>query len=174
MICKIVCLTACLVIIAGNVQAQPVGLEFYDNLSLLPYIYSNVESYYLSSYDRTGGNDDGFRGTYSQLYVDDEGEHVIFDEEGPGCVFNLWFTGSGRSLHWGKIRFYFDNDETPRIECEAGEFFSGLHRPFIYPLMTHSFISSRGFSCSMPIPFARHLKITTEKTVGFYDTYYQL
>jgi hypothetical protein len=88
----------CLAIFAGNVQAQPVGLEFYDNLSSLPYI-------------------------------DDKGEHVIFEEDGPGCVYNLWFTGSGRNLHWGKIRFYFDNEKTPRIEYEAREFFSGLHRP---------------------------------------------
>jgi len=171
---KIIALAACLAIFAGNVQAQPVGLEFYDNLTSLPYIYSNAESHYLSSYDRSGGNDDGFRGTYSQLYVDDKGEHVIFEEDGPGCIYNLWFTGSGRNLHWGKLRFYFDNEKTPRIEYEAREFFSGLHRPFVYPLVTHSFISSGGFSCSMPIPFAGHLKITTEKTAGFYNTYYQL
>lgn len=171
---RIIVITACLAIFAGNVQAQPVGLEFYENLRLLPYIYSNAESYYLSSYDRSGGNDDGFRGTYSQLYIDDKGEHVIFEEDGPGCVYNLWFTGSGRNLHWGKIRFYFDNENTQRIEYEAREFFSGLQRPFVFPLVTHSFISSGGFSCSMPIPFAEHLKITTEKTAGFYNTYYQL
>ncbi len=155
-------------------HAQPAGLEFYSDLSLLPYIYSDVESYYLSSYDRTGGNDDGFRGTYSQLYVDDKGEHVIFDEKGPGCIYNFWFTGSGQDLHWGKIRFYFDGETTPRIEHQAKEFFSGLHRPFVYPLVTHSFISSGGFSCSAPIPFAKHMKITTEKTAGFYNIYYQL
>lgn len=171
---RIIGFTAFLAIVAGNVQAQPVGLEFYDDLSLLPYIYSNVESYYLSSYDRTGGNDDGFRGTYSQLYIDDKGEHVIFEEDGPGCIYNFWFTGSGRNLHWGKIRFYFDGEKTPRIEYEAKEFFSGLHRPFVYPLVTHSFISSGGFSCSTPIPFNKHLKVTTEKTVGFYNIYYQL
>jgi hypothetical protein len=171
---KIIGLVVCLSICAGKVQAQPVGLEFYENLSSLPYIYPNAESYYLSSYDRTGGNDDGFQGTYSQLYIDDKSEHVIFEEDGPGCVYNLWFTGSGRNLHWGKIRFYFDHEKTPRIEYEAGEFFSGLYQPFVFPLVTHSFISSGGFSCSMPIPFAGHLKITTEKTAGFYNTYYQL
>ena len=171
---RIIGFTAFLAVVAGNVQAQPVGLEFYDDLSLLPYIYSNAESYYLSSYDRTGGNDDGFRGTYSQLYIDDKGEHVIFEEDGPGCIYNFWFTGNGRNLHWGKIRFYFDGEKTPRIEYEAKEFFSGLHRPFVYPLVTHSFISSGGFSCSTPIPFTKHLKVTTEKTVGFYNIYYQL
>lgn len=158
----------------GGVQAQPAGLEFYNDLSLLPYIYSDVESYYLSSYDRSGGNDDGFQGTYSQLYVDDKGEHVIFDEKGPGCIYNFWFTGDDQNLQWGKIRFYFDSETTPRIEYKATEFFSGLHKPFVYPLVTHSFISSGGFSCSAPIPFANHLKITTEKTAGFYNVYYQL
>jgi hypothetical protein len=174
MIYKIIYLAVCLVIISGKVQAQPVGLEFYDNLSLLPYVYSHAESYYLSSYDQTGGNDDGFLGTYSQLYVDDKGEHVIFEQDGPGCVYNLWFTGDGCDLHFGKIKFYFDNEKTPRIEREAREFFSGLHRPFVYPLVTHSFISSGGFSCSMPMPFAGNLKITTEETAGFYNIYYQL
>jgi len=171
---QIVGLVVWLFIFGCNAYAQPVGLKFYDELSLLPYIYPNVESYYLSSYDRTGGNDDGFRGTYSQLYVDDKGEHVIFEEQGPGCIYNIWFTGSGRNLHWGKIRFYFDGEKKPRIEYEAREFFSGLNQPFIYPLVTHSFISSGGFSCSVPLQFAEHLKITTEKTVGFYNIYYQL
>ena len=40
--------------------------------------------------------------------------------------------------------------------------------------MTDSFVSSGGFGCSAPIPFQKHLKITTEKTVGFYNIYYQL
>jgi len=79
----------------ASAYSQHVGLEFYDNLADLPYIYSNVEACYLSSYDRSGGNDDGFRGTYSALYVDDKGEQVIFDEDGPGCVYNLWFTDIG-------------------------------------------------------------------------------
>ena len=62
-------------------------------MAALPYLYSNADSYYISSFDRSGGNDDGFRGTYSQLYVDDNGEHVIFDEEGPGWCkkAGAWF-----------------------------------------------------------------------------------
>jgi len=171
---KIFGLAACLIAFVAGTNAQQVGLEFYDDLSLLPQIYPNVESFYISSYDRTGGNDDGFRGTYSQLYVDDKGEHVIFEEDGPGCIYNFWFTGSGRKLHWGKLRFYFDGETTARIECEAAEFFNGQYSPFSYPLVTHSFISSGGFSCSAPVPFDRHLKVTTEKAAGFYNMYYQL
>jgi len=171
---RILCCIACIGIAVAVVQAQPVGVDFYENLSEMPRIYPNVESYYLSSYDRPGGNDDGFRGTYSQLYVDDAGEHVIFDEDGPGCVYNFWFTGSGRTLHWGKLRMYFDGEKEPSVECEAEDFFYGRCKPFVYPLVTHAFISSGGFSCSAPITFNKHLKITTEKTCGFYNAYYQL
>lgn len=157
-----------------NANAQPAGLDFYKDLSALPFIYDNVESYYLSSYDRTGGNDDGFRGTYSQLYIDDNGEHVIFDEDGPGCVYNFWFTGSYRELHWGKIKFFIDGQETPVFESSDKELFLGTKSPFVEPLVTGAFTSSGGFSCSAPIPFRKHLKITTEKSVGFYNMYYQL
>ncbi|MCU0962425.1 MAG: DUF2961 domain-containing protein, partial [Pirellulaceae bacterium] len=158
----------------STVQAQPAGLAFYDHLSALPFVYDNVQSYYVSSYDRTGGNDDGFRGTYSQLYVQDNGEHVIFDEDGPGCIYNLWFTGDDQRLHWGKIRFYVDGQETPAFESTAERLFLGDSPPFVAPLVTDSFVSSGGFSCSAPIPFQRHLKITTENIVGFYNIYYQL
>ncbi|MHB8972243.1 MAG: glycoside hydrolase family 172 protein [Pirellulaceae bacterium] len=165
MICAISCAT---------VQAQPVGLDFYDNLAALPFIYDNVQSYYISSYDRTGGNDDGFRGTYSQLYVQDNGEHVIFDEDGPGCIYNFWFTGDDQRLHWGKIRIYVDGQEMSTFESPDEKLFLGESAPFVEPLVNDSFVSSGGFSCSAPIPFRKHLKITTEKTVGFYNIYYQL
>ena len=157
-----------------SIQGEPVAVQFYEDLSLLPYVYDQAESYYLSSYDRSGGNDDGFAGTYSQLYVDENGEHVIFDAEGPGCVYNMWFTGAGRELHWGKIRFYVDGEKDPVFESADKDLFLGGAPPFVEPLVTGSFVSSGGFSSSVPIPFEKHLKITTERTVGFYNIYYQL
>ncbi len=169
----ILAMLSCLVFSATG-YGQSVGVGFYEDLEALPRLYENVQSYYLSSYDRTGGNDDGFNGTYSQLYVEKNGEHVIFDAKGPGCVYNFWFTGSGMKLHWGKLRFYFDEEKEARFTCEAMEFFQGQTKPFVYPLVTNAFQSSGGYSCSAPIPFAKRLKITAEKTVGFYNVYYQL
>ncbi len=164
-----ICAVSC-----STTQAQPVGLEFYDDLTDLPFVYDNVQSYYVSSFDRTGGNDDGFRGTYSQLYVQDNGEHVIFEEDGPGCIYNIWFTGDDQRLHWGKIRLYVDGQETATFESPAEKLFLGESPPFVEPLVADSFVSSGGFGCSAPIPFQKHLKITTEKIVGFYNIYYQL
>jgi len=131
----------CLSMSGSLVHAGAVGPAFYENLSELPQIYSGVESYYLSSYDRTGGNDDGFRGTYSQLYVDQAGEHVIFDADGPGCIYNFWFTGTGMELHWGKLKFYFDGEEKPRFhgtghedEYQGGWSTFWLTNPYSLPL----------------------------------------
>ena len=171
--CKLVLALTICAVSCSTAQAQPVGLDFYDDLAALPFVYDNVQSYYISSYDRTGGNDDGFRGTYSQLYVQDNGEHVIFDEDGPGCIYNFWFTGDDQRLHWGKIRIYVDGQETPAFESPDEKLFLGESAPFVEPLVTDSFVSSGGFSCSAPIPFQKHLKITTEKAVGFYNIYYQ-
>ena len=83
---------------------------------------------YVSSYDRTGGNDDGFRGTHSALSVDARGEHVIFDARGPGCVYTLWFTSrvdGWSGLDWGRLRFYFDDEAEARVEIEANDLFAG-------------------------------------------------
>ena len=40
-----------------------------------PILDPGVQAHYLSSYDRSEGNDDGFDGRYSALYVDAKGEH---------------------------------------------------------------------------------------------------
>jgi hypothetical protein len=61
-------------------------------LSRYPILEPGVQAHYLSSYDRSGGNDDGFDGTYSALHVDAKGEQVIVDVKGPGTLYNLWFT----------------------------------------------------------------------------------
>jgi len=163
-----------LLILTRTTFSQNIGIEFYKNLSDLPYLYSNVESHYISSYDRTGGNDDGFRGTYSQLYIEENGERVIFEEEGPGCIYNIWGTGPKKIPNWGLLKFYFDGEKEPRLEIDSNEFFSGLAEPFVLPLINHQYSSSGGFSASVPFPFAKNLKITTEKTVYFYNIYYQL
>jgi len=155
------------------VHSQDIGPDFYNNLSNLPYLYDNVESYYISSYDRTGGNDDGFRGTYSELYVDENGEHVIFEEKGPGCIYNMWGTGPEKIPNWGLIKFYFDDEKKPALTMDARDLFSGLIQPFVYPLINHQYISSGGFSSCVPFPFKKSLKITTENTPYFYNIYYQ-
>jgi D-arabinan exo alpha-(1,3)/(1,5)-arabinofuranosidase (non-reducing end) len=151
------------------------SLLWGQEISRYPILQPDVQAHYLSSTDRTGGNDDGFDGTYSELYTDDNGEHVILDVEGPGTLYNLWFTSrvNGWSpLGSGHIKFYFDGEPTPRIDTDIDELFSGRHPPFVPPFVYHAFQSTGGYVSYMPFPFRKHLKVTTEKRVGFYNAYY--
>jgi hypothetical protein len=145
------------------------------SFSRYPILDPGVQAHYLSSFDRSGGNDDGFDGTYSALYVDEKGEHVIFDVKGPGTLYTLWFTSrvNGWSpLGTGRIRFYFDDEASPRVDMDIDELFSGRNPPFAPPFVYHAFQSTGGYVSYMPFPFERRLKITTENRVGFYNAYY--
>ncbi|MBP7933209.1 MAG: DUF2961 domain-containing protein [Phycisphaerae bacterium] len=133
-----------------------------------------VQAGYFSSYDRTGGNNDGFEGTYSALYRLANGEHVIVDLDGPGCLYTLWFTGihEGYELPIGQIRFYLDGEDTPRAAVEARELFTGDHPMFPAPLVANDYIATGGNVAYVPIPFQRRLIITTEKLAGFYNAFH--
>ncbi len=151
------------------VFSQIAGMDFYKNLHLLPYIDFNTKVQYLSSYDPTGGNDDGFNGTYSALYIDDNGEHVLFDQKGPGCVYNLFFTGDIDA----NLKFYFDGEKDPRFNGCIESYFQGNWEPFVYPLVYHLYQSTGGYSAAVPIEFEKHLKITTDERINFYNIYSQ-
>ena len=156
--------------------AQPApGLETIAQFERYPLLVDEAQAQYVSSYDRTGKNDDGFAGRYSALYVDQKGEHVIFDVKGPGAVYTLWFTSREHgwaALGWGRLKFYFDDEARPRLDMDADEFFSGRRPPFAAPFVFDRFASSGGYVSYLPLPFARRLKITTERRVGFYNVYY--
>ncbi|HXV60027.1 MAG TPA: glycoside hydrolase family 172 protein [Vicinamibacteria bacterium] len=146
-----------------------------QDLTRYPNLQPDVQAHYLSSFDRTGGNDDGFEGTYSALYTDEDGELVIFDVAGPGTLWNLWFTSrvDGRGpLGAGRLKFYFDDEVEPRVDMDIDEFFSGRHPPFVPPFVYHAFQSTGGYVSTMPFPFQKRLRITTERKVGFYNAYY--
>jgi hypothetical protein len=138
-------------------------------------IVPGVESRYFSSFDRRGGNADGFRGRYSALYRLESGEHVIFDALGPGVLRTLWFTGpeeGGEGLDLGAIRFYLDDEARPRIETDVERLFAGKQAPFSAPLVANNRVSTGGFVSWVPIPYRKRLIITTQRRAGFYIAQY--
>lgn len=161
-----------------SLDTPVVGLARLERLlELWPICEPQVEARYFSSYDRSGGNDDGFSGKYSSLYTDAKGENVIFDVEQPGCLYTLWFTsdsGGHGKLNFGKVRFYFDGEKTPRAEVDANDLFSGRVAPFLKPLVMDNYTSTGGYACYLPMPFSKGLRITTEKRCGFYNAFYHL
>ncbi|HEY7818647.1 MAG TPA: hypothetical protein VIG29_10540, partial [Vicinamibacteria bacterium] len=65
------------------------GASELHRLDLLPRFRDSIEVGSVSSYDRTGGNDDGFSGKYSFVRKDERGL-VLAELTGPGVVYRIW------------------------------------------------------------------------------------
>ena len=155
------------------VRADGTLVPFYE---AWPCIVPGVESRSFSSFDRKGGDDDGFFGTYSSLYTDVHGHFVIFDALGPGRLDTLWFTTSYAPLPplgLGAIRLYLDDAPAPVVTIDANDLFRGDVAPFLTPLVANNHVSSGGFVSWLPVPFARRLVITTENKPSFYFAAYE-
>ena len=124
------CLFLLLVSIISHAQEDFFRNELLNlgDLSRLP-LYRAGEMDQLSSYDRTGGNDDGFSGKYS-FVREEPGGLVIADLKGPGVVNRIW-TPTPTS---DTIKFFFDGEKKPRIAVPFISLFTGKEYPFLAPL----------------------------------------
>lgn len=122
------------------------------NLKDLPVYLEGTVVKQESSYDRTGGNNDGFEGTYSYLYKDEVGRLVLFDEKGKGVIERIWTPTPTNDT----LDFYFDGNIKPSFSIKFNDLFSGKKYPFIPPIVGHKV---GGFYCYLPIPYEKGCKI---------------
>jgi hypothetical protein len=154
-------------LVAGDVLAQNT-----DELARLPFM-KNYTIERISSYDRTGANDDG--NWKNPIKVGET--RTIGDVQGPGMITHMWFTIAGAEpYHLKKIvlRAYWDGDASPAIEAPIGDFFGlGLGEYFMYESGPLSVGSQKAMNCYFPMPFRKSARFTVtnegEKPVnGFY------
>ncbi len=127
-------------------------LNKLNDIVQLPQYVTDSEAYMLSSYDRTGGNDDGFSGKYSYIRKEGENRFVMADLKGPGVIQRFWTPIPTQDT----IQFYFDGEKKPRITIKFEDFFTGKEYPFVAPLCGNEI---GGYFSYLPIPYARSLKI---------------
>jgi hypothetical protein len=162
-------------IVAPSKNGETAAIEELYRLELLPALHAGETCKMFSSYDRTGGNDDGFAGTYSKLRVED-GNSVLAEMDGPGCIQRIWFTHSEgvsgllnrKNEH---IRIYLDGEKTPALDVPLEDIFSGKLEGFPKPLVGES---QGGFYCYVPIPYKKSCKVMVDGTgVRFYQIGYR-
>jgi hypothetical protein len=99
--------------------------------------------------------------------------------EGPGAIQQMWFTPSG---HWrfAILRIYWDNEETPSVECPLGDFF-GMGWCVYAPLVSLPVCvcPANGFNSYWEMPFRKHCRMTIENIADeelffFYQVNYTL
>jgi hypothetical protein len=75
------------------------------NIQSLPRYEYEAKSYQISSYDTTGGNDDGFNGKYSFIRRNTDSTLVMFEAVGPGVIHRIWTPTPSEDT----LDFYIDN-----------------------------------------------------------------
>ena len=129
-------------------------LRAETDLSQLPR-FRDWTSHLQSSYDRSGGNGD------AQNFLTMNGTTAtLADMDGPGAVVRLWSANPN-----GQIKIYLDNSPTPVIDQPFGKLFDGTLPGFAAPITGSS---SGGVYSYLPIPYAKHCRITVDNPQGLY------
>ncbi|MDP8255632.1 MAG: DUF2961 domain-containing protein [Candidatus Alcyoniella australis] len=146
----------------------PTGAARLLELWELPRMPLYAQTLQTSSHDPLGGNLDGFTGLFSPLYRDEQGQRVLLDVEGPGCVYDLWFT----LINFAKdLRCQVDGELL--VDMPIADVFNSVQAPFIFPLAGNDDQSSGGFYSYAPICFEHSLKLATSGRPHFFHALYQ-
>ncbi|MHB8054892.1 MAG: glycoside hydrolase family 172 protein [Candidatus Aminicenantales bacterium] len=132
-------------------EAPPVGIEALARPDLMALLDPTATVGMVSSYDRTGGNDDGFSGAYSFVRKEDGGL-VLADLEGPGIITRIHTPTPTDDI----VEFFFDGEARPRIRLKISELFDGTHAPFLSPLV---WTGAGGSVSYVPLAFRKSCKI---------------
>jgi len=97
---------------------------------------------------------------------------------GPGSVQSIWFGGTV-VRDYGRLailRFYWDGQEQPSVECPLGDFFTlgwpGFAQNNSIPV---SINPNRGFNCFWQMPFRKNCRVTLENLTDHkVSLYYQV
>jgi hypothetical protein len=169
------------------------GMAVLDHLEALPVFHTpGTKTIHFGNYDVVGGNDkagetgrkddplryagnNNFWSFWTRCYTDRK-EMVIVDAAGPGCIYRQQFNVWGDPCKLGpgfisnpenRIRFYFDDETTPRIDLKINEYF-GCDGKYTAPVNPPFVLIDKGgpnpewANSYYPLPFARRLRVALE------------
>ena len=100
-------------------------------------------------------------------------EYVLMDSDGPGAITRFWVAGHPNQKN--HLRFYIDGEEKPFWEADHTGALIGQNKAIGTPLSQRSvdrdslntnYGAQPGHNLFAPIPFAKHIKITTDVAKG--------
>jgi len=133
----------------------------------LARVKDGVRSLRVSSFDRTGGNNDRFEG------IPDGETRTLFEVEGAGMINDIWITIAPPpptlSRNDSILRMYWDGEDEPSVESPIGPFFGqGWDESYNYaslPLAAGP-VEGRGLVSYFVMPFADGARIEVENDSG--------
>jgi len=90
-------------------------------------------------------------------------ETTLVDTDGPGRITHIWITLDSKYFRDIVLRFYWDNEAEPSVECPIGDFFCcGYPKPLKITSIPINVNPNGGLNCYFPMPFRKHAKIVVE------------
>ena len=166
-----------LVLVASVRAADPPSAGVLANLSLI----SSAESRSISPENFTGEKGKGGMATNGtgrsnardlgqgwkvspSVVIKSKTTFTLAHIEGPGCIQQIWMTPTGNWRH-SIIRFYWDDETEPSVECPVGDFFAcGLGEYCQISSLAICVNPGSAFNCYWPMPFHKSARITMENT----------
>jgi hypothetical protein len=100
---------------------------------------------------------------------------VMADVKGEGAIQQIWLTPAG-TWRFAIIRFYWDGETEPSVECPVGDFFAcGWGRYAQVSSLAVCVNPGSAFNCYWQMPFRKGFKITLENIAEeTFTLYYQI
>jgi hypothetical protein len=101
---------------------------------------------------------------------------TLADIEGPGALQHLWMTIRGGRWRFLILRMFWDEQDTPSVECPVGDFFAnGWERYAAVNSLAVCVNPGRAFNCYWEMPFRRRCRVTITNMDEVVTTlYYQI
>lgn len=144
-----------------------IGQVPQNDMTSLAKIQDGVKSQRISSYDRSGGNNDRFEN------IEDGEIRTLAEIDGAGIINHIWITIAPTPNHLSRndiiLRMYWDGEEEPSVESPIGPFFGqGWEASYNYtslPLAVGP-KEGRALVSYFAMPFSEGAKITIENDTG--------
>jgi hypothetical protein len=111
------------------------------------------------------------------VHVPAKSTFTLAEIEGPGAIQHVWLTPAPLDrTRWLILRFYWDDESEPSIECPLGDFFAcGWARFAQISSLAVCVNPGSAFNCYWPMPFRKKAKVTIENIDSQQMTvYYQI
>ncbi|MFH1965029.1 MAG: DUF2961 domain-containing protein, partial [Acidobacteriota bacterium] len=136
-------------------------------MSDLAKIKTGVKSKRVSSYDKSGGNNDRFEN------IPDGERRTLFEVEGAGIIRHIWITIAPPPPALSRndiiLRMYWDGETEPSVQAPIGPFFGqGWDEAYNFsstPLAAGP-VTGRGLVSYFAMPFADGARIEVENDTG--------
>ncbi|MET0134924.1 MAG: glycoside hydrolase family 172 protein [Kibdelosporangium sp.] len=158
--------------VTSAVDKGPIGWQVYRDLGRLATMRPGAMQRQFSSFDRAGGNDDGFVGTYSCLRTTAAG-CVIAEATGPGQIDSMWFTRDyGSMVNNGRLKV--ELDDVPVLDHLMEDVVDGkLGAPYVWPLVGNGEDTSGAGVIKVPMPYRSSMRVTVQANPLFHHVAYR-